>query len=115
MECNTISTGLQYSIVVLRENRDGKLVKSIHPKIDGRLRLAHEQNQQISVTTEVIRYDESVAVVKSVTTTMKGSLLGIDLASLVGDHTVGPVIIELEVTRAIARALQFAECGAGKD
>jgi hypothetical protein len=53
--------------------------------------------------------------VKSVTATMKGFLPGIDLASLVGDHTVGPVIIELEVTRAIARALQFAECGAGKD
>jgi hypothetical protein len=31
-------------IVVLTENRDGKQVKSIHPKIGGRLRLAHEQN-----------------------------------------------------------------------
>ena len=60
-------------IVVLTENRDGKLVKSIHPKIGGRLRLAHEQDQQISITTEVIRYDENVPVVRAVTTTMKGT------------------------------------------
>jgi hypothetical protein len=53
-------------IVVLTENWDGKLVKSIHPKIGGRLRLAHEQNQEISITTEVIRYDESIAVVRAV-------------------------------------------------
>jgi hypothetical protein len=38
-------------IVVLTENRDGRLVKSIHPKIGVRLRLAHEQNRQISIAT----------------------------------------------------------------
>ena len=69
-------------IVVLTENRDGKLVKSIHPKIGGRLRLAHEQNQQISITTEVIRYDENVAVVRAVTPTMNGTFPGIGMASV---------------------------------
>jgi hypothetical protein len=63
-------------IVVLTENRGGRLVKSIHPKIGGRLRLAHEQNQQISITTQVIRYDESVAVIRAVTTTTKGTFQG---------------------------------------
>jgi hypothetical protein len=52
-------------IVVLTENRDGKLVKSIHPKIGGRLRLAHEQNQQISITTEIIKDDGNLAVWRS--------------------------------------------------
>ena len=56
-------------VIILEQLRDGKLVKSIHPKIGGRLRLAHEQNQQISITTEIIRYDENVAVVKSETPT----------------------------------------------
>jgi len=51
--------------VVLTENRDGKLVQSIHPKIGGRLRLAHEQNQQISITAEIIKYDENLAVWRS--------------------------------------------------
>jgi hypothetical protein len=75
-------------IVVLTENRDGKLVKSIHPKIDGRLRLAHEQNQQISITREVIRYDENITLVRSATTTMKGTFPGIGMASVERDHTL---------------------------
>jgi hypothetical protein len=98
-------------IVVLTENRDGKLVKSIHPKIGGRLRLAHEQNQQISITTEVIRYDENIAVVRSVTTTMKGTFPGIGMASIERDHTIAPAILELAETRAIARSLRFAGYG----
>jgi hypothetical protein len=52
-------------IVVLTENRDGKLVKSIHPKIGGRLSLAHEQNQQISITTEIIKGYGNLAVWRS--------------------------------------------------
>jgi hypothetical protein len=98
-------------IVVLTENRDGKQVKSIHPKIGGRLRLAHEQNQQISITTEVIRYDETVAVVRAVTTTMKGSFPGIGMASVERDHSIAPAILELAETRAISRSLRFAGYG----
>jgi hypothetical protein len=47
-------------IIILEQLRDGKMVKSIHPKIGGRLRPAHEQNQQLSIGTEIIRYDESL-------------------------------------------------------
>jgi phage repressor protein C with HTH and peptisase S24 domain len=42
-------------IIVLTENRDGKMVKNIYPKIGGRLRLAHEENDQLSITTEIIK------------------------------------------------------------
>ena len=98
-------------IITLEQFRDGQLVKSIHPKIGGRLRLAHEQNQQISITTEIIRYDENVAVVKSVTTTMKGSFSGIGMASLERDQTIAPAILELAETRAIARSLRWSGYG----
>ena len=98
-------------IITLEQFRDGQLVKSIHPKIGGRLRLAHEQNQQISITTEIIRYDESVAVVKSVTTTMKGSFPGFGMASVERDHSIAPAILELAETRSIARSLRFAGYG----
>jgi hypothetical protein len=98
-------------IVFLTEDRDGKLIKSIHPKIGGRLRLAHEQNQQISITTEVIRYDENIAVVRSVTTTMKGTFPGIGMASVERDHAIAPAILELAGTRSIARSLRFAGYG----
>jgi hypothetical protein len=64
--------GTAGSSIILEQLRDGKLVKSIHPKIGGRLRLAHEQNQQISITTEIIRYDESVDV-RGIETTLEGN------------------------------------------
>jgi len=31
------------------------MVKSIYPKIGGRLRLAHEANEQLPITTEIIK------------------------------------------------------------
>jgi len=98
-------------IITLEQFRDGQLVKSIHPKIGGRLRLAHEQNQQISITTEIIRYDESVAVVKAVTITMKGSFSGIGMSSIERDQTIAPAILELAETRAIARSLRWSGYG----
>jgi hypothetical protein len=98
-------------VIILEQLRDGKMVKSIHPKIGGRLRLAHEQNQQISITTEIIKYDENVAVVKSITTTMKGSFPGLGMASVERDSSIAPAILELAETRAIARSLRFAGYG----
>jgi len=64
-------------IIILEQLRDGKMVKNIYPKIGGRLKLAHEANEQLSITTEIIRYDENLAVVRAITTTMKGSLQGL--------------------------------------
>jgi hypothetical protein len=60
-------------IIILDQLRDGKMVKNIYPKIGGRLRLAYEANEQLSIITEIIKYDENLAVVKAVTSTMKGS------------------------------------------
>jgi len=99
-------------IIALDQSRDGKMVKNIFPKIGGRLRLAHEQNDQLSITTEIIKYDENLAVVKSVTSTMKGSFPGFGMASVERDHSIAPAILELAETRAIARSLRFAGYGA---
>ena len=62
-------------ILVLDQPRDGKSVRNIFPKIGGRLRLAHEENDQLSITTEIIKYDKNLAVVRAITTTMKGNFL----------------------------------------
>jgi len=59
-------------IIILEQLRDGKMVKNMYPKIGGRLRLAHEENDQLSITTEVIRYDES-ADVRDIETTLEGN------------------------------------------
>jgi hypothetical protein len=98
-------------IVILTENRDGKPVKSIHPKIGGRLRLAHEDNEQLSISTEIIKYDENLAVVRATSTTMKGSFPGYGMASVDRDRTIAPAILELAETRAIALSLRFAGYG----
>jgi len=44
-------------IIILEQFRDGKMVKNIFPKIGGRLRLAHEENDQLSISREITKYD----------------------------------------------------------
>ncbi len=55
------------------------------PKIGGRLRLAHEANEALSIETEIIRYDEQIAVVSAVSKTSKGCFKGIGMASVERD------------------------------
>jgi len=98
-------------IIILEQLRDGKMVKNIFPKIGGRLRLAHEENDQLSITTEIIRYNENLAVVKAVTSTNKGSFPGLGMASVERDHSIAPAILELAESRAIARSLRSAGYG----
>jgi hypothetical protein len=81
------------------------------PKIGGRLRLAHEDNQALSIETEIVRYDDQTAVVCAVAKTAKGSFKGIGMASVQRDEKIAPAILELAETRAIARALRFAGYG----
>jgi hypothetical protein len=98
-------------IIILEQLRDGKMVKNIFPKIGGRLRLAHEENDQLSITTEIIKYDENLAVVRAITTTMKGNFPGLGMASVERDRSIAPAILELAESRAIARSLRFAGYG----
>ena len=86
-------------------------VRTVYPKIGGRLRLAHEDNDNLSITTEIIKYDENIAVVRAVSTTTKGSFPGIGMSSTERDDKIAPAILELAETRAIARSLRFAGYG----
>jgi hypothetical protein len=93
------------------DKRSEEWVKTAYPKIGGRLRLAHEDNDQLSITTNIIKYDEGIAVVMAVATTIKGSFPGYGMASVERDRTIAPAILELAETRAIARSLRFAGYG----
>jgi hypothetical protein len=95
-------------IIILEQLRDGKMVKSIHPKIGGRLRLAHEQNQQISITTEIIKYDENLVVVKAITSSMKGNFPGLGMASVERDHSIAPAILDLAEAKARGKPKGFS-------
>ena len=106
MEQAVINTNTQFredEITVIRDN--------VYPKVAGRLRLAHEQNDTLSISTEVIRYDESIAVVRATCSTNKGTFSGIGMASMDRDRKIAPAILELAETRSIARALRFSGYG----
>jgi hypothetical protein len=62
-------------IIILEQLRDGKMVKNIYPKIGGRLRLAHDENDQFSITTEILKYDENLAAIREVTSISDKALL----------------------------------------
>jgi len=100
-------------IVILThyDKREDRWVKSIHPKIAGRLRLAHEDNEQLSITSEIVTYDGSIAVVKAVSSIRKGCFPGLGMSSVERDNSIAPAILELAETRAIARSLRFAGYG----
>ena len=95
------------SFIILEQLRDGKMVKNIYPKIGGRLRLAHEEIDQLSISTEIIKYDENVAVVRAVTTSMKGNFPGLGMSSVDRDHSIAPAILELAEAHSIAGSLRF--------
>jgi len=52
-------------IISLEKLRYGKRVKNLFPKIGGRLRHAHEANDQLSIDTEIIKGDENLVVVRA--------------------------------------------------
>jgi hypothetical protein len=93
------------------DKRTGEVVTRPYPKVGGRLRLAHEENGNLSISSEIIRYEENVAVVKARATTSKGTFNGLGMASLERDQQIAPAILELAETRAIARSLRFAGYG----
>ena len=93
------------------DSTENQWVNTIFPKISGRLRLAHKNNDQLSITTEVLRNDEIVAIVRAKIVTIKGSFTGIGMASSERDKEIAPAILELAETRAISRGLRFAGYG----
>jgi hypothetical protein len=93
------------------DKRTGEVVTRPYPKVGGRLRLAHEENGNLSISTEIIRYEENVAVVRAQATTSKGTFNGLGMASFERDQRIAPAILELAETRAIARSLRFAGYG----
>jgi len=94
-----------------RGDEIAKIDNNLYPKVGGRLRLAHEENHQLSITTNIIKYDGKIAVVSATSTTNKGSFQGFGMASSERDKEIAPAILELAETRAIARSLRFAGYG----
>lgn len=94
--------------------RNEELVKvqgKIYPVVGGRLRLAHDENKNLSIETNVVQHSEESTVVQATVKTEKGTFTGLGNASVKRDRVLSNAILELAETRAIARALRFAGYG----
>jgi hypothetical protein len=81
------------------------------PVVGGRLRLAHEQNDSLSLQTEMVNWDGQYAVFKCCAVTGKGQYIGYGTANSQRDAKLADSLVELAETRSIARALRFAGFG----
>ena len=81
------------------------------PVVGGRLRLAHEQNDSLSLQTEMVNWDGEYAVFKCCAVTGKGQYIGYGTANRQRDAKLADSLVELAETRSIARALRFAGFG----
>ncbi|MDD3706345.1 MAG: hypothetical protein PHC45_09835 [Clostridiaceae bacterium] len=88
-----------------------KVQGKTYPVVGGRLRLAHDENKNLSIETNVVQYSEESTVVQASVTTEKGTFNGLGNASVKRDRILSNAILELAETRAIARALRFAGYG----
>jgi hypothetical protein len=83
----------------------------VFPIIGGRLRLAHEENETLSLQTELVNWDGQYAVFKCCAVTGKGSFIGYGTANAQRDARLAESLIELAETRSVARSLRFAGYG----
>ena len=81
------------------------------PVVGGRLRLVHENSPQVTIQTEIVRFDLDFVGVKAMVTTEKGVFHGTGTASAQRDAKLADSLVELAETRSIARALRFAGYG----
>lgn len=94
--------------------RDDELVKvqgKKYPLVGGRLRLAHDENDQLSISTNLLSLTDDRVVIQARVETKKGNFSGIGNASAKRDRMLANALIELAETRAVARALRFAGYG----
>ena len=91
-------------LICRKQKINGEWAENYFPRVGGRLRLAHEQNDQLGIQTDVIRFDENLAVVKATVATQKGSFCGFGTASAQRDARLADSLLELAETRSIARA-----------
>ena len=101
----------EVALIKYWDKKTEEWITNVYPKIGGRLRLAHEENQELNIETEIYKYDGNVAVVIATCRINRGCFKGIGMSSVERDQKIAPAILELAETRSISRALRFAGYG----
>ncbi|HMK36147.1 MAG TPA: hypothetical protein VK463_13825 [Desulfomonilaceae bacterium] len=84
---------------------------TIFPVVGGRLRILHENNDQIGIRTEIVKMDNEFVVVRATVESQRGKFNGTGTASAQRDARLADSLVELAETRSIARALRFSGIG----
>lgn len=80
--------------------------------VGGRLRLAHEGNERLNISTEIIDFELGVrAVVRAEIATTKGTFTATGTATGERDAKLKDALLEVAETRAVARGLRYAGYG----
>ncbi len=106
------ASGFREDELVTRKIKvNGQWETRTFPVVGGRLRLAHEQNDNLSLQTKLVSWDGQYAVFKCCAVTRKGQFVGYGTANSQRDTRLAESLVELAETRSIARALRFAGFG----
>ncbi|MGO9572520.1 MAG: hypothetical protein ACLP5H_33810 [Desulfomonilaceae bacterium] len=111
MSANGNGQFLESELIHRKVKVDNEWQTRTFPVVGGRLRLAHEQNDSLSLQTEMINWDGKYAVFKCCAVTGKGQYIGYGTANSQRDAKLADSLVELAETRSIARALRFAGYG----
>jgi len=98
-------------LVTRKVKINGQWESKTFPVVGGRLRLAHEGSQRLSVQTELVSWDGQYAVCKCAVTTEKGEFSSYATANAQRDVRLADSLIELAATRSVARSLRLAGYG----
>jgi hypothetical protein len=85
----------------------------VFPVVGGRLRLAHEENQNLNLETDMVSRDGQYTIFKCCAVTGKRQFVGYGIANSQRDARLAESLIEVAETRSLARALRFAGFGPG--
>ncbi len=80
-------------VVVRRSKINGEWAENRYVKVGGKLRVLHQDNDQVSIMTEIVRLDSDYTVTKATVQTAKGTFTGIGVASLKMDSRIGDAIV----------------------
>jgi hypothetical protein len=108
---NTNTVFREDELVVRRQKQNGQWINTPYPKLGGRLRVLHEQEEKVSIETEIVRLEPKWAVVRATVTSEKGTFVGTGTASAQRDTRLADSLVELAESRSIARAARFAGVG----
>jgi hypothetical protein len=111
MGTNTNGQFREDELVTRRMKVNGEWQTRTFPVVGGRLRLAHDENEKLSIQSEIIRLESDMVVAKATVEMDKGQYSGTGTASAQRDSRLADSLVELAETRAIARALRFGGFG----